>query len=248
MKNHKSLEPTIPALGLDFLANVTPKTIEEMVTGGGVVVIPSAPGLATINHDLIYFNSLKNADYRLLDSGLLTLLLKLRGDNAKKYSGLKLLRSIFQYHNEKSFFFVNPNFEADKKNHLYLKSQVVSHDGIASYVAPIYKKCFHDKDLLKKIEDLAWSPDIIIINLGSNVQEPLADYLSENLSFRPLIVCSGGAIDFLTGRQVKIPIWVDALYLGWLARILSNPVEYGKRYFLALGLIFIFCCHSFKSR
>lgn len=46
----------------------------------------------------------------------------------------------------------------------------------------------------------------------------------------PAILCTGAAIAFFTGGQVRIPRWADRLYLGWLFRIFENPKLYGKRY------------------
>jgi UDP-N-acetyl-D-mannosaminuronic acid transferase (WecB/TagA/CpsF family) len=44
----------------------------------------------------------------------------------------------------------------------------------------------------------------------------------------PLILCTGGAIEFLTGAQAFIPDWADRLFLGWLFRIFATPHRQAK--------------------
>jgi UDP-N-acetyl-D-mannosaminuronic acid transferase (WecB/TagA/CpsF family) len=50
------------------------------------------------------------------------------------------------------------------------------------------------------------------------------------LSYNPSIICTGAALAFKTGRQVKMPIWIDQIYLGWLYRCISNPKTFVPRY------------------
>ena len=48
-----------------------------MLDKGGLLVLPSGPGLSTINQNIQYHNSLKNADIALFDRGYLCILLKI---------------------------------------------------------------------------------------------------------------------------------------------------------------------------
>ena len=41
---------------------------------------------------------------------------------------------------------------------------------------------------------------------------------------------------FLSGDQVRIPRWADALGLGWMFRSVSDPRRYGPRYWDARNL------------
>ena len=56
-----------------------------------------------------------------------------------------------------------------------------------------------------------------------DTQERLGLYLKQRLSYRPAIHCIGAAIGFLSGDQVYIPVWADALGMGWLYRTLADP-------------------------
>mgnify|MGYP003325519486 CR=1 FL=1 len=68
--------------------------------------------------------------------------------------------------------------------------------------------------------------------LGGGTQEVLGSYLIKNLSFKTTILCTGGAISFFTGEQAPINNLIDRFYLGWLIRLIFNPIIFYKRYLL----------------
>jgi UDP-N-acetyl-D-mannosaminuronic acid transferase (WecB/TagA/CpsF family) len=72
--------------------------------------------------------------------------------------------------------------------------------------------------------------------LGGGTQERLGLYLKRNLTYQPAIHCIGAAMAFLSGDQVHIPRWADALGLGWMFRSVSDPKRYGPRYWDARNL------------
>ena len=57
------------------------------------------------------------------------------------------------------------------------------------------------------------------------------------LKFKTTILCTGGAISFFTGDQAPINNFIDKLYLGWLVRLVFNPLIFFKRYIRGLRLI-----------
>ena len=105
-----------------------------------------------------------------------------------------------------------------------------------NYLAPVYDKDkLVDKKLLKVIKKI--KPNFIITNIGGGVQEVLGLYLKRNLKFKTTILCTGGAISFFTGDQAPINNFIDRLYLGWLVRLVFNPLIFFKRYVRGLRLI-----------
>lgn len=85
-----------------------------------------------------------------------------------------------------------------------------------------------------------------VMSYGGGVQSvtdrsPSSQSLTLNgeasLSPPPALHCIGAAIGFLSGDQVRIPMWVDYLYLGWLWRIASAPTKFFPRYWKATRLI-----------
>jgi UDP-N-acetyl-D-mannosaminuronic acid transferase (WecB/TagA/CpsF family) len=91
-----------------------------------------------------------------------------------------------------------------------------------------------DKKLLKQIVKV--KPNFIITNIGGGTQEVLGLYLKRNLKFKTTILCTGGAISFFTGEQAPINNLIDKFYLGWLIRLIFNPIIFYKRYLYALKL------------
>ena len=96
------------------------------------------------------------------------------------------------------------------------------------HLAPFYGAETRDPELLMKLEQRR--PKHVVLGVGGGTQEPLGLYLKRNLSFRPAIRNFGAAIGFLSGDQVRIPVWVDELGLGWLWRSAWNPKRFGRRY------------------
>ena len=96
-------------------------------------------------------------------------------------------------------------------------------------MAPMYSEQeIEDPELLERIERIR--PQHIVLTLGGGTQERVGLYLKRNLSYLPAIHCIGAAIAFLSGDQVRIPMWADRSYLGWLYRSLSEPRRYMPRY------------------
>ena len=98
----------------------------------------------------------------------------------------------------------------------------------------MYGTTIEDVELLRRLE--LRKPRHIVVGLGGGTQERLGLYLKQHLSYRPAIHCIGAAIAFLSGDQVRIPVWVDRVGLGWLWRSVSNPGQYAPRYWDARHL------------
>ena len=81
-------------------------------------------------------------------------------------------------------------------------------------------------------------PFVILINLGGGTQEVLGSYLKNNLNYKPLIICTGAAISFLTKRQAPISKFIDNIFMGWAVRIIFNPIVFLPRYLSAFKLLF----------
>jgi N-acetylglucosaminyldiphosphoundecaprenol N-acetyl-beta-D-mannosaminyltransferase len=213
--------------------------IKILLDKGGLLVIPSAPGLSNIYVDKIYYQSLKNADIALFDSGFFCLLLLFfKNIKVKKYSGLKFLTQFIDSLKNRSdkILMVNPSSKDQTLNKKYLKLKKLNNS--SHYVAPYYdKNNVIDHKLLKVIKKN--KPKYIIINLGGGVQEVLGSYIKYNLNYKPSIICSGAAVAFLTGQQAKIPLIFDKFYLGWMVRIIFNPFVFIPRYAKAFKLVFL---------
>ena len=214
--------------------------LKNLLDKGGLLVAPSGPGLASIENDIKYYHSLKNANIVLFDSGYLCLLLRIiKNINVKKFSGLLFLKKFLSSlkNNKKKIFLIDPSESESNANKKYFKKLNINN--VYQYVSPIYKKNkIYDRKLLNKIS--IFKPKYIIINLGGGVQEVLGYYLKKNLNYKPSIICTGAAISFLTKKQATIPDFFDKIFLGWLIRCLFNPLKFIPRYLSALRLFLIF--------
>mgnify|MGYP003968100891 FL=1 len=216
------------------------KNIKSILDKGGLLVLPSGPGLATIKSDFRYYKALKNADLVLFDSGYFCLLLRfLKNINVQKFSGFKFLKIFLKEFNKKKqkrIYLVEPSTYLQKINKEYLKKNNINN--IYQYVAPIYKtNKIYDNKLLKNIKKI--KPKYIIINLGGGTQEVLGLYLKQNLNYKPSIICSGAAISFLTNQQAPLTNLLDNLYISWLVRIFFDPKQFLPRYLSAFKLFFL---------
>ena len=164
------------------------------------------------------------------------LLRVLKNIKVNKFSGFKFLYIFFNYlkkNKNKKIFCIDPNTLFSKSNQKYLKK--IGLKKIYSYVAPSYKSSnLIDKKLIKKINKI--KPDYILTNIGGGTQEILGFYLKKNLKNKTTIICTGGAISFFTGDQAPITKFIDKIYLGWLVRLIFNPLLFYKRYIYALRL------------
>jgi N-acetylglucosaminyldiphosphoundecaprenol N-acetyl-beta-D-mannosaminyltransferase len=222
-------------LGIRFIVADAQGAIDQVSRAGGLVVVPAAPALKNLTHDKLYRDALLGADFAITDSVLMVLLWNLlQGDSIPKLSGLKYLRTLIrqpEFREPGASFWVMSAPGSARRNLAWLGAngnQVKESD---VYVAPMYGPAIGDQELLHRLEERR--PRHVILCLGGGTQEPLGLYLKEHLSYKPAIHCIGAAIAFLSGDQVRIPVWVDQAGLGWLWRSLSNPQVYGKRYWNA---------------
>lgn len=230
----------VKVLGIRFYNRDVKNAVDDILQGG-LLVVPAAPALATMDGDPAYMESLVNSSIAIPDSGFMVLVWNLfHNEKLPKISGLKFLREFFckgRFEKVPSVFLVNPTAADEIINQEYMQSKgfIISPD--LSYIAPNYdKKNVEDKALVEKVETAR--PDVVLINIGGGTQEKLGYDLKKKLSYKPAIICTGAAISFLTGAQVSIPVFADRFYLGWLWRCISKPSIYIPRYLSGFKLFF----------
>ena len=205
----------------------------ELVEGGGLIVVPSAPVMTRLAEDPAHREALEGADFAITDSAYMVLLWLLRtGERIKRISGLRLLRGILGrggYRGRGETFWVMPSAVDSTANLAWLRGQGFEVSGEDSYVAPLYPRegPISDEALLRRVVE--HRPRLVVIALSGGVQERLGWYLRNGLGYRPTILCIGGAIAFLSGQQVPIPVWADRLGLGWLIRFATSPRSFAAK-------------------
>jgi N-acetylglucosaminyldiphosphoundecaprenol N-acetyl-beta-D-mannosaminyltransferase len=205
----------------------------ELVDGGGLIVVPSAPVMTRLADDPAHREAVEGADFAITDSAYMVLLWLLRtGERIKRISGLRLLRGLLArggFRARGETFWVMPSAGDSEANLAWLRGQGFDVSADDSYVAPLYPRQgpISDGDLLKRVG--AHRPRLVVIALSGGVQERLGWSLRNGLGYRPTILCIGGAIAFLSGQQASIPVWADRLALGWLLRFIAAPRAFAAK-------------------
>jgi N-acetylglucosaminyldiphosphoundecaprenol N-acetyl-beta-D-mannosaminyltransferase len=225
-------------LGIQFFVGGVERAI-TLVRNGGLVVVPAAPALKNLPEDSSYREALLGADIAIADSSLMVMIWNfVQKDDIRRLSGLKYLRELLMWPDVREpgrSFWIMANPVSAATNLEWLRRQDIEVLPEDVYVAPVYGKIIGDEFLLRQIRERR--PTHVIITIGGGTQERLGYYLKQNLRPLPAIHCIGAAMAFLSGDQVRIPQWVDHLYLGWLFRCISEPRRFVPRYWSARKLV-----------
>jgi UDP-N-acetyl-D-mannosaminuronic acid transferase (WecB/TagA/CpsF family) len=225
-------------LGLKFFTGDAPAAVARMMRQGGLLVVPAAPALKDMVTNIAYREALIGADLAIPDSAFMVLLWNLlEKDSIRRLSGFEYLNELLRqpvFRRQHSSFWVMASAASAQRNLDWLRKQGVGLDTDDTYIAPIYGDEIEDRELLAHVQ--RHRPPHVVITIGGGTQERLGLYLKRNLDYRPAIHCIGAAIGFLSGDQVKLPVWADKLYLGWLFRCVWDPARYLPRYWGARKL------------
>lgn len=226
-------------LGISFWNAPLPNLFQELWAQRGLLVVPAAPALAELPNDASYEAAVIDADFAIIDSALVALILvfKTRG-RIERISGLRFMQGLLLGEERPRFvasrvLWVVPQKADAESIQQYLRTIALASVAQEFYEAPFYGSLteFQDAALFTAIE--SFRPDCVIICIGGGKQEKLGLALRNRFPRQFPILCTGAAIAFMTGAQVKIPTWADRAGLGWLFRTLHNPRTFGPRYFRA---------------
>ena len=210
------------------------------INKGGYLVAPAASSLSQIISDKYHHKALKKSSIAIFDSGFFCLLLLiLKGIVVKKNSGFLFLKNFlkYKYAKNKKFLCIDPTHKDSLINQSFLRKNKFTQ--VKSYIAPKYNpRDVIDVKLCKLVN--LYKPRYILINIGGGVQEKLALYISQQSKHNPVSLCLGAAIGFYTGSQAPISSLVDQLYLGWLMRVIYNPVIFIPRIVQSIYLTRLF--------
>jgi UDP-N-acetyl-D-mannosaminuronic acid transferase (WecB/TagA/CpsF family) len=226
-------------LGINFFVGSAEEAV-QIGLQGGLVVVPAAPALVELQSNEHYREAVFNADLAITDSGLMVLLWRMiAGKKIPRVSGLKYLKLLHEMKALQpceSVLWIMPNAAARDQNLAWLRSQGYDFTDRDCYLAPHYSSGSIVDDVLVEMTNQR-KPKHIVVCLGGGTQERVGLMLKRKCDFKPSIHCIGAAIGFLTGNQVRIPVWADKFYLGWLFRCFSEPGKFVPRYWKACKLV-----------
>lgn len=225
-------------LGIHFYAGNVEGALRRMAQGG-LLVVPAAPALKDMATNAGYRAALLDADVAITDSAFMVMVWNLiERDRLPRISGLKYLRMLLDREDARrpgNTLWVMAGRASAETNLAWLRAQGIEVPDECVYEAPMYGDVIEDEALVERLERLR--PQHVVITVGGGTQERLGSYLKHRLNYRPGLHCIGAAIAFLSGDQVRIPMWADRFYLGWLLRCLSSPKRYVPRYLSAPRLV-----------
>jgi UDP-N-acetyl-D-mannosaminuronic acid transferase (WecB/TagA/CpsF family) len=226
-------------LGINFFAGSAGEAVDLMLRNRGLLVVPSGPGMRDLPHRGDYREALLDADLAIMDSALMVMVWNvMKRDSVKRVSGLEYLDRLLKepaFCKSTNTLWIMASEVSRQRNLEWLACRGVEVDADHVVIAPVYKGEIVDPELIKRISTLR--PEHIVITIGGGTQEQLGRYIKTNLDYKPGIHCIGAAIAFLSGDQVRIPMWADRFYLGWFCRCVSRPARYVPRYWAARGLV-----------
>jgi N-acetylglucosaminyldiphosphoundecaprenol N-acetyl-beta-D-mannosaminyltransferase len=91
--------------------------------------------------------------------------------------------------------------------------------------------------------------DIALLCVGCPAQELIAQELDELGCVSGIALCVGAAIDFITGKSERAPLWLQRLGLEWAYRLIREPSRLWRRYLVESPKIFrIFMAERLAKR
>ena len=86
--------------------------------------------------------------------------------------------------------------------------------------------------------------EVVLVALGDPKQE---EWIRDNMhaSNANLLVCVGALFDFLSGKALRAPRWVQRLRMEWFFRLLQEPRRLARRYSIDI-VRFLFLCSQFQ--
>jgi N-acetylglucosaminyldiphosphoundecaprenol N-acetyl-beta-D-mannosaminyltransferase len=201
---------------------------------GGTVVTPNVDHVVQAEHDPRFKRAYDRASLSLVDGMPLLWAARLLGQRLpEKISGSDLVMPLLERAAQKGLrVYLLGGAEgigqlaAEKMKERLPALQICGIDsprvdingGPQAYAAIIEKVC-------------AARPHLVLLALGAPKQEIFADECLELL--RPAVCVGVGAtLDFIAGKSVRAPRWMQRAGLEWLHRLFQEPGRLWKRYLL----------------
>ncbi len=101
---------------------------------------------------------------------------------------------------------------------------------VGTFSPPFRPLTPHEDEQITRMINMS-NPDIVWVGLGSPKQEYwMADHRARLTA--PVLIGVGAAFDFLTGRKLQAPRWMQRAGLEWLFRLLTEPRRLWRRYLI----------------
>ena len=247
----QDLFKTFDVLGLPIAA-VTPASASQVIhrwaddEQGRMVCLRDVHGVMRAQEDPDLFQIHLDADMLTPDGVPLAMIGKWRGIKVEQTCGANLLDQMMR-----------DSISSGLKHYFYGGNDGVAEDmvetlrrqypgvAIVGYGTPPFRP-LTDAEFSKLVDDIKVSKaDLVWIGLSTPKQEVLMHRLKDHVPATCLGI--GAVYDFVTGRVVRAPRWMQKLGLEWFHRLLSEPRRLWRRY-LVLAPRFVWKVATSKAR
>jgi exopolysaccharide biosynthesis WecB/TagA/CpsF family protein len=229
---------TKQVLGIKFFDGNVEEAVAHAARHRGLVVAPAAPSMIALQHDEAYRRAIADADLAIADSGWMVVFWRLlRRERLHRISGLiyfKRLLERAECREPGKLFWILPNDRAKSKTLDWSRRSGFPTTVDDCYIAPRYETPPEDETLLDLVRKR--KPAHIVVGIGGGMQDKIGSYLKHQCGYHPAIHCIGAAPGFVTGDQIRIPMWADRFFLGWLFRLFAQPRVFIPRFWSARKL------------
>ena len=179
-------------------------------------------------------NAYSAADYALADGMPLVWFSRLIGDRLpERVTGSDLLPELCRMAEKKSLkvFFLGGTPEVTPKavENLLKRFPALQVVGIATPWIDLSDGDSVSSGIVESINQSG--ADILFVGFGAPKQEIWLERNNERLK-TGIIVTVGGTFDFLAGKTVRAPLWMQKSGLEWLWRLLHEPKRLWRRYLI----------------
>ena len=235
----KILNGNVNSISLEILYKKIAKWIKEKK--GRYIVVSAVHASVEAYKNQLFAKAYNGADIVLPDGRPLFWALKFLGyKDSEHLRGEFITRNVCKYAAENNF---EIGFYGGKKESLDECINVLKKDNKDLKINYNYSPESPFTNLLikkdfKLIDEINQSnTKILFVALGCPVQELWMEMYKKDLNC--ICIGIGAAIDFISGKKITAPLWIQKIGLEWFLRVISEPRRLFWRY-LSTNLLFIY--------
>ena len=220
-------------LGLDFDIMTHGEWLALLAGAGRAapfqyIVTPNVDHVVCFHEGVVPAEVYKDADHMVCDSRILTKLAGLKGVALDPYPGSDMVRDFLA--DPRSMELRIGLFGPSVEDFAALQQRYPAHD-LLWIEAPMMTP--GTPEWQAAIARLVEAPfDLLLCCISFPKQEMICHSLKAAGRASGLAICAGASLDFLIGKQVRAPRWMQALHVEWLHRLLSDPRRLAYRYLI----------------
>ena len=192
------------------------------------IVTPNLHFARLAQKDPEFRSVLDQADIRLCDSAVLSLLSKIKGNPVpQRLTGSDVTVAIIAEARKKKWRIFLLGSDSQTLSRIYAMFPDIM-CGIAC--PPVHPRVWEldcNEEYLQQIK--AARPDILFVGLGARKQEYWTHRFYKE-SGVPVALCIGASLDFIGKRIMRAPFWISKIGCEWLWRLCMEPRRLTSRY------------------